>query len=248
MTVWTFDSFDFVVLCNRFGRDRLPYPLTVAIDVATEGDLRQQREEASARIDAAMGENLDMAMRTVADPIVRVECLGESADPTRPTVRTHAALRHDVAAVLTQRPGSVASPGGAVTIELTKPSRACALVVDSVPHCTAGSLPVRRLARERTPSASGGVRLSTATREATAGEQFRQFFDRPRTTAGEIIVARGATYDNRRDVDAIAFFWMDYERDGRYIVHSGDSIDIVPADSHGLASEISGHVAAALRR
>lgn len=51
MTTWTMPGIDFMMLCSRFGRDRLPYPLAVTIDVDTVDELRQLRLEASARID-----------------------------------------------------------------------------------------------------------------------------------------------------------------------------------------------------
>ncbi|RMB77807.1 ESX secretion-associated protein EspG [Rhodococcus sp. SBT000017] len=248
MMTWTMPGIDFMMLCSRFGRDRLPYPLAVTIDVDTVDELRQLRLEASARIDAMMDEKLGAAVRTVVDPIVRIECRGETTDSRYGIMRSHAAIRHDAAAVLTQQPGPDASSGGAVTIELTGPDRAPAVVLGSLPNITAGHRPAERLERAMAAATSGGSHLSTATRGATADEQFRSFFDRPRSAVGEIIVARGKTYDNRRDTDAVSFFWMDFERDGRYIVHSAKSIDIAPADTAGLASEIEGHVAVALRR
>ncbi|MDV8021126.1 ESX secretion-associated protein EspG [Rhodococcus sp. IEGM 1330] len=248
MTTWTMPGLDFMMLCSRFGRDRLPYPLAVTIDVDTVDELRQLRREASARIDAMMDEKLGAAVRTVVDPIVRIECRGETTDSRYGIKRSHAAIRHDIAAVLTQQPGPDASAGGAVTIELTGPAHAPAVVLGSVPNIAAGHRPAERLERADAAATSGGTHLSTATRGATADEQFRSYFDRPRSAVGEIIVARGMTYDNRRDTDAVSFFWMDFERDGRYIVHSAESIHIAPADTAGLASEIGRHVAVALRR
>ncbi|MGB2722825.1 MAG: ESX secretion-associated protein EspG [Rhodococcus sp. (in: high G+C Gram-positive bacteria)] len=248
MTTWTMPGIDFMMLCGRFGRDRLPYPLAVTIDVDTVDELRQLRLEASARIDAMMDEKLGAAVRTVVDPIARIECRGETTDSPFGIMRSHAAIRHDTAAVLTQQPGPDASSGGAVTIELTGPDRAPAVVLGSVPNIAAGHRPAERLERALAAATSGGSHLSTATRGATADERFRSFFDRPRSAVGEIIVACGKTYDNRRDTDAVSFFWMDFEQDGRYIVHSAESIDIVPADTAGLASEIGRHVAVALRR
>ncbi len=239
---------DFMLLCSRFGRDRLPYPLVVAIDVDTEDQHQRLRREASARIDALMDDDLGAAMRTLVDPIARIECRGDARDPRYRAIRAHAAVRHDMAVVLIQEPGPDATSGGAVTIELTDPSLAPARVLASMPADTAGNLPATRLERAGTPALAGGSHLSTATRGATESEKFRTFFERPRSAVGEIIVARGKTYDNRRDTDAVAFFWMDFERDGRYIVYSEDSIDILPADTAGLASEIGQHMAVALRR
>lgn len=248
MTNWTMDGIDFMMLCSRFGRDRLPYPLAVTIDVDTQDRYQLLRREASARIDALMDDDLGTAVRAFVDPIVRIECRGDTTDPRRGTVRAHAAVRHDVAVVLTQQPGPDASSGGAVTIELISPAQAPDRVLGSLPASAAGRRPTMRLERAGATTTSGGRHLSTATRDATADEQFQAFFHRPRSAAGEIIVARGKTYDNRRDTDAVAFFWMDFDRDGRYIVYSEDTIDILPADSAGLASEIGHHMAVALRR
>lgn len=248
MTTWTMPGIDFMMLCSRFGRDRLPYPLAVTIDVETVDDLRELRREASARVDAMMDEKLGAAVRTVVDPIVRIECRGETTDSRYRIIRSHAAIRHDTAAVLTQEPGPDASSGGAVTIELTGPAHAPAVALGSAPNIAAGRRPAERIKRATAAATSDGSHLSTATRGATADEQFRSFFDRPRSAVGEIIVASGKTYDNRRDTDAVSFFWMDFERDGRYIVHSAESIHIAPADTAGLASEIGRHVAVALRR
>ncbi|MDI9893720.1 MULTISPECIES: ESX secretion-associated protein EspG [Nocardiaceae] len=242
------NGIDFMMLCSRFGRDRLPYPLAVTVDVDTEDRYQLLRREASARIDALMDDDLGAAVRTLVDPVVRIECRGDTRDPRRGTIRAHAAVRHDVAAVLTQQPGPDASSGGAVTIALTSPAQAPARVLGSIPANAAGRRPTMRLERATATATSGGRHLSTATRGATAHEQFRTFFHRPRSAVGEVIVARGRTYDNRRDTDAVAFFWMDFERDGRYIVYSEDTIDILPADTAGLASEIGHHMAVALRR
>ncbi len=239
---------DFMMLCSRFGRDRLPYPLSVTIDVDTADELREVRSQASARIDAMMNEELDAAVRTLVEPAVRIECRGETTESRFGIIRSHAAIRHDVAVVLTQQPGPDATSGGAVTIELVSPAHAPARVLAAVPNTAAGRHPAARLERATAPASSGGAGLSTATRGATADEQIRMFFARPRSAVGEIIIARGKTYDNRRDADAVSFFWMDFERDGRYIVHSDESIDIAPADTAGLASEIGRHVAVALRR
>ncbi|MFI8566273.1 ESX secretion-associated protein EspG [Rhodococcus sp. NPDC078407] len=248
MTDWTMDGIDFMMLCNKFGRDRLPYPLAVTLDVDTQDRYRFLCQEASARIDALMDDDLGAAVRTLVDPIVRIECRGDTRDPRRKTIRAHAAVRHDVAVVLTQQPGLDASSGGAVTIELTSPELAPTRVLESVPTATAGRRSTLRLERAGAATTSGGKHLSTATRGATADEQFRTFFHRARSAAGEIIVARGRTFDNRRDTDAVSFFWMDFERDGRYIVYSEDTIDIMPADTAGVASEIGHHMAVALRR
>lgn len=242
------DGIDFMMLCSRFGRDRLPYPLAVTIDVDTEDRYQLLRREASARIDALMDDDLGAAVRTLVDPVVRIECRGDTRDPRYGTIRAHAAVRHDVATVLTQQPGPDAASGGAVTIELIGPAQAPARVLGSVPNIAPGHRPAERLERATAAASSGGTHLSAATRGATADERFRTFFDRPRSAVGEVIVARGRTYDNRRDTDAVAFFWMDFERDGRYIVYSEDTIDIVPADTAGLASEIGQHMAVALRR
>lgn len=248
MTSWTMDGIDFMMLCSRFGRDRLPYPLAVTVDVDTADRYQLLRREASARIDALVDDNLGAAVRTLVDPMVRIECRGDTNDPRYGTIRAHAAVRHDVAAVLTQQPGPDSTSGGAVTISLTSPAQAPARVLGSMPADTAGRRPAMRLERSSATTISGGRHLSTATRGATADEQFRTFFHRPRTSVGEVIVARGRTYDNRRDTDAVAFFWMDFERDGRYIVYSEDTIDILPADTAGVASEIGHHMAVALRR
>ena len=242
------DGIDFMMLCSRFGRDRLPYPLAVTVDVDTEDRYQLLRREASARIDAVLDDNLGAALRTLVDPVVRIECRGDTRDPRNGTIRAHAAVRHDVAAVLTQQPGPDASSGGAVTISLTSPAQAPDRVLASLPANAAGRRPTMRLERSTATATTTGRHLSTATRGATADEQFRTFFRRPRSAAGEVIVARGRTYDNRRDTDAVAFFWMDFERDGRYIVYSEDTIDILPADTAGLASEIGHHMAVALRR
>ncbi|OZE82506.1 hypothetical protein CH305_08005 [Rhodococcus sp. 15-649-2-2] len=248
MTSWTMDGIDFMMLCSRFGRDRLPYPLAVTVDVDTEDRYQLLRREASARIDAVLDDNLGAALRTLVDPVVRIECRGDTRDPRYGTIRAHAAVRHDVAAVLTQQPGPDATSGGAVTISLTSPAQAPARVLASFPANAVGRLPTMRLQRSTATATTTERHLSTATRGATADEQFRTFFHRPRSAVGEVIVARGKTYDNRRDTDAVAFFWMDFERDGRYIVYSEDTIDILPADTAGLASEIGHHMAVALRR
>lgn len=239
---------DFMMLCSRFGRDRLPYPLAVIIDVDTEDRYQLLRREASARIDALMDDDLGAALRTLVDPAVRIECRCDTIDLHNETIRAHAAVRHDVAVVLTQQPVPDASSGGAVTITLTSPAQACARVLEFIPANAAGRRPTMRLERFTATATPGGSHLSTATRGATADEQFRTFFDRPRSAVGEVIVARGRTYDNRRDSDAVSLFWMDFEGDGRYIVYSEDTIDVLPADTAGLASEIGHHLAVALSR
>jgi hypothetical protein len=244
VTQWTVRGMDFAMLCSRFGRDRLPYPLAVTVDVDTEDQLRRLRHEASARLDTLVDERLEAAIAAVIDPVVRIECRCDTHALGQSSVRIHAAVTHDLAVVLTQRPG----PDCSVTIDTVTPTSAPVRIADSVPTVQAGRRAADTLEHPCTATTSGGAILSTATRNATADEKFEAFFARPRSAVGEVIVARGATYDHRRDTDAVSFFWMDFDGDGRYLVRSHASIDVVPADHTRLVAEIGRQLESALRR
>lgn len=244
------NGLDFTVLCERYGRDRLPYPLRVRTSAEYDDQYRRMRAEASARVDARFDDGLDTALRIVTDPLVRVESRGETIDSGGTKFRTHAAVRHGLAAVLTQAPGIDHRAGGAITIELCAPRTVAHRVVAPLPHNRAGRIPAARIERPHR-SGVGMARssvLGTATREMTSAERYREFFQRPRTATGEIIIARGAAVDNRPDSDAIAFHWMDFESDGRYIVRPENVIEVQGVDRSALAAVIDRHVHEALER
>lgn len=229
---WSLHPLELTMLLERFGRDRLPYPLRSRIDADTGSEVALHRDAAARRIDELLDADLELAANTMLTPTYRVEMLGRCEDGT--ILRSLTAVRGTSAVVLVQDPGPNADVGGTVHVGFTATSRAIRRSLAVLPHVRPGSH--RPIAVQRKRS-----RHSVLDRVSTeqSAEQFDLIFARPRSGVGAFTIAPGPAIDNRPEYDAEGFFWIDLQGDGRYLVHSGDAVAARPAADDDFIDEIA---------
>lgn len=229
---WSLHPLELTMLLERFGRDRLPYPLRSRLDAVTGSEVALHRDAADHRVDGLLDVDLELAVNILLTPTYRVEMLGRTDDGT--ALRSLTAVRGQSAVVLVQEPGPTADLGGTVHLGFTATSRAIRRSLSILPHTEPGSH--RPITVQRTRSRHSVLdRVST---EPTA-DRFDRIFAPPRSGVGAVTVAPGPAIDNRPEYDAEGFFWIDVEGDGRYLVHSGDTVAARPAADDDIVDEIA---------
>lgn len=238
---WTFDGLQFRMLLEHAGRDRLPFPLQFRPDADSAADYHRQRHEAGAAVAAMDDDDLRVAVHTVVLPRVRVELVGHvrTGQAGHVKLRAHAAIGHDSAVVLTQRPGSDDRSGGAVTVELIEPFRSVNAVLDVLPAVGRGSSPQIDVDRPVADTVTDtGSPLIRSNPRSSADDRYQQLFSRPPSSAGEILVCAGPAPDSRLTPDTTGVQWVDFTDDGRYLIRHSSIISVVPASVSELSAEI----------
>lgn len=239
---WEIDGLAFTVLMEAMGRDRLPYPLSYRPDfVEHEEDYQRLRMRAAQKVDHMFGHRMYDAMATLLEPEVRVEIHGFHGQDHAQVVRIHAGLHGSAATIAHQLPSQDREIGRDVILSTIPASQLASRLIDLLPACPAGTRP--RFSAKRSD-----LDEPVYTRHPTAlspVEKTQKFLRRPRCGTGEITVYPGSAPDARPTSDGLAFLWMDYPSDGRYLLthHSPEEFTIVPASP----SEFTQHLNTRMR-
>ncbi len=239
---WTVGGLEFRIMMEQIGRDRLPFPLQFRPTAVSAADYHRQRHEASISVQGIMDDDLRTALHAVVDPFLRVEVVGhrKAADATAAVkVRAHAAIRHDVAAVLIQQPGLDESTGGNITVKLVAAYGAVRAVLAVLPVAGRGTSPRMIVDREVAySSAQSSPQFEQSVSRRTGEEQVERLFARPRSSRGEILVCAGPAADSRFEEGTTGVQWVDFCDDGRYIVQHASMISVTPASALEVEAEI----------
>lgn len=252
-------ALEFAALCEFCGRDRLPFPLTFTSDVPLLADFEQQKKQAAQRLlrRGETDDRFDWAVRTLLDPVVRVEMVGVDR-VTGTAIRAHAGIDRRAGAVAVQQPGPTPETGGDIVLSLLRAPNVARHLVEVLPSVRpgrTGGMSVRRSDVERpgTYSDAGGstswqVRLGrSAPRDP--GEQARAFLIRPIDRMVELTVDTGPAHDGRRDSPSTLITIVDYTDDGRYLVRRDQHTAlVVPATDEAVVAELDRHIGPRLER
>ncbi|MFE3293221.1 ESX secretion-associated protein EspG [Rhodococcus sp. NPDC059234] len=234
---WRFTALEFDVLWRHLGRDRLPYPMRFRGEAATEDDFQQQRRAAARRVLPRLDEALHAALSALASPIVRVEVCGFHGRGLESTVRAHAGVSGERAALARQDQGADLDDGGDVVLSAVPAGRVAARIAAVLPSARRGTgRGVASAISRRRSGADGSLMLPAA--RLGHEEACDEFFARPRTGLGEIGVFAGPALDWRPTAEGRVVQWMDFEDDGRYLVGGTDAVSAVPAGGDEIASEV----------
>ncbi|MGW6378987.1 ESX secretion-associated protein EspG [Rhodococcus sp. NPDC055112] len=233
---WRLTALEFTVLWEQFGRDRLPYPFQFLGTAATDEEFLADRRAAAQRVGPMLDEGLYEALVALAEPVVRVELCGFRGAGLESMVRMHAGIRHSVAAVAVQLPGTDLHAGADILLASAPAAQVGTFVAQSIPSVTAGRR--RGVSVPRSVAPVGGGSLMQSASRARGNEERDEFFRRPRTGLGEVTVFAGPAYDNRPTGDGQGFHWMDFANDGRYLVRGSDIVSALPARSEDIAAEV----------
>ncbi|WP_068430692.1 MULTISPECIES: ESX secretion-associated protein EspG [Nocardiaceae] len=234
---WVFRGLEFRSLMRSVGRDRLPFPLQFRPLVASAEEYARQQHDAEVLAASALDGDLRISLRVLVNPTYRIEVVGHhrrrGSEPEK--VRAHATVQHDVGVVLAQDPGVDDATGHDVTVTLVDSRHAARLVLGALPVCGSGDTSRLDVPRRQADSNEAMMRAATRT---TDRERADQLLGRPQSSAGEILICRGASIDGRPDDTAAGFHWIDIDGDGRYIVRHGSIVSILPASPADLEREV----------
>lgn len=240
---WTFDGLQFRMLMEQAGRDRLPFPLQYRPTAESAADYHRQRHEANEAVAGVMDEDLDLAVRTIVAPRIRVELVGHARTTTAGTaatkLRAHAAIGHDLAVVLTQQPGADDTSGGSIAVALLQPYRAVEAALAVLPAKGRGAFTRIDVERPSTgPEAEYSTPLIRRTERKSGEDQYARMFGRAPECAGEILVCPGPSPDSRPTDGTEGIHWVDFADDGRYVIRHSDLITVLPASGLDLVAEV----------
>lgn len=240
---WTFEGLQFRMLLEHAGRDRLPFPLQFRPEAESLADYHRQRHEATTAVAAIMDDDLRAAVHTIVEPRIRVELVGHvrTGLATHEKLRAHAAIGHDFAAVLTQKPGVDDRSGETVRVELTETYRSVDAVLGVLPLVGRGSSPKIDVDRPILDDHSGSP-LLRSTPQTTSEDRYQQLFSRAPSSAGEILVCAGPAPDSRLTAGTTGVQWVDFADDGRYMMRHSSIISVIGVSVPELATEVLGLV------
>ncbi len=244
---WRFTGLEFEMLWTIAGRDRLPFPLQFRPVADHIDELNVQRRDAAKTLLPRVDQTLHRALTCLLDPVARVEVCGFDDVRSKRRVRVHAGARRGFGVVTRQLPGASDDVGADVVVSLCNPQDLAQHVVSALPQVAAGSMRPFAVRDSELRKQSGGSVLR-APGDWSARERIDSFFERPRSCVAEITTFAGPTVDSRPTADGRAFFVMDFEGDGRYLVKTGETIQAAPTDSAEIAAELQRFVDAVSTR
>ncbi|MFC9895404.1 ESX secretion-associated protein EspG [Nocardia sp. NPDC127579] len=226
---WQLDGFAFKLLLEALGRDRWPYPLSFQPPrMESHDDWEYERRLAAQRVQNLFDERLYRALEVLLEPRVRIEIHGFHGPHLAQVIRLHAGIVDHEAVLATQLPGPDPRHGRDVVLTTGDARLLTSEIIAKLPRCQAGSHPPFGARRS---DLNGGeyARLSS-------GQQPNRFFQRPRTSLGEITVYPSIAYDARPTRDGHAFHWLDYPDDGRYLLvnHNDNDLSVTPGSTDEL--------------
>lgn len=241
-----FSGLELVLLWESVGRDRLPFPLSVRLDVSTAEELDTLRRTTQDNLADLDNEYLQLALDALVNPFVSVEVCGFIGAKRETMLRMYGAVGDRDAALMYQAPGPDHSSGGDVMIYLVRRDSLASLIASGLPDCAAGTRPGFSV-YESDIDPEPGTSFLQRPNEVSAGERVRKFFRRRRTSIGEIACLPGGGVDNRPG-EGVSFHWSDYEGDGRYIISRSDQVTIIPAGEAEMGQQIRRAIEAAMAR
>lgn len=238
---WQLDGLAFTTALEVIGRDRPPHPLSYRPEFTEHrADYERRRQRTAQQLQQIFDENLYNALTILLQPKVRIEIEGLHGQRHEQVVRIHAGIVDGHATLAVQHPGPTREHGGDVTITRHRSTTLASEIIGLLPQQQGGSqrrFHAKRSDLEAPIYARHPTRLSPQ-------EHMQQFFRRPRIGTGEITVYPGYTLDARPTNDGLAFIWLDYPRDGRYLLHNHntDDLTVTPGPHEEMLRQLQGRI------
>ncbi|MFC6013882.1 ESX secretion-associated protein EspG [Nocardia lasii] len=216
---WHFTPDQFALAWARTDGDRIPYPLAVRASARDTVERAAQQPALEAWCAHTLDADLAAALRVLAKPEIRVEVCGYAPTP----VRMLGAVTGDVAVLAVQQPGTAPDRGGPLHVQVGSTKRFAAQVFSRIPGRTPGVVPRVTAPATRVHEDSRDLVTMPVAGPSDAA-RIRKILQRPRDGIGQILIAAGS---DEKPVGVLS--WIDLTDDGRYLVHAGRHIDIIPA-------------------
>lgn len=238
---WELTQFEFWVVWETLGRDRMPFPLQFRSGAASQAEFDEScRTAANSMIDRMRHEEaLFHALHALAHPEVRVEMFGYRRDGRDRMVRACATIEAGNGAVAAQIPGAEFREGANIMVSLRPAQTVVRQLLGVLPDVRPGAEPAVDIHRSEfdQPVDRGSMHRS-------AGERATRLIKRPFRTYAEVRVDHGAALDGSTD-RGTQITVIDYVDDGRYLIREGERIEAMPMNTGRLCTEIDGMIARA---
>lgn len=218
---WRFTADEFIYVAREFGADRLPAPLRLFSSTRYQAEWETAEAAFRSRIPVRDDPDLVPVLRTIFDPDIKVEVMGQRRSP----IRAFGAIVSDVGAAVVQHPGSTDDRGGDVSIYVGSANIVARMVGSVSGTCGAGSAGrmVESIAglrgRDRDDSWTAGL-----TRQ---GARMRELLAAPRTGGGHVKISGDCRATRSSPPRFVS--WFDVRDDGRYLyTRRGEDIHIDP--------------------
>ncbi|WP_187776291.1 ESX secretion-associated protein EspG [Antrihabitans cavernicola] len=232
---WKFTPDQFIHVWEAAGLDRIPYPLSVRPSDRTDNERAARLKELAGWHRVFATPEVDVALRVLASPELRVEVFGlVGQDDSRP-IRVLGAGVGDAVAVVSQVPGVTPDVGGNITLTLGPPETLPARIVSALPTVDAGREPTRSASLAEVEQDSKNIVMSSPTVKSVAG-QVRKALNAPRNGIGQMLATTRLDAKVAHPPEVLS--WIDVARDGRYLVRTGADVDVVPATKDVLVAEL----------
>ncbi|WP_174185585.1 ESX secretion-associated protein EspG [Nocardia barduliensis] len=240
-TVWDFTPDEFAwVWATETGLDEYPDPISIIETPTDKDEYERLTAEISSRYPRHGNPDLTGPLRALADPDLRIVCIGRSLRSHK-RVRTVAVAVGDFGVVLFQRSGTTADFGGDIKLVVTRRQNLGRHVAATMPASPAGAASrmtgyTPRVRGEEPPTS---WRLSD--RGHPVEERIRALLRLPRTAEGHLRVERYLR--DRRPHPPSYVSWIDIRDDqpahGRYLISVENTETVVlPASSDVIADEL----------
>ncbi|MFC8043634.1 ESX secretion-associated protein EspG [Nocardia sp. NPDC057353] len=249
MTEWSWATDDFAALWYSDGRDRLPSPLRYTSRFRLRDEFAAHRRAVFARYGTDERDEIDAALGTLADAVIRVEILGGSCRHRQSTgpedVRQYRIVgaRTAFRAVTAVQYGTDAEHGP-IRLRMSRAEDLPARLAAAIPGCPAG--------------AAGGETFHAddlrQTRDSylednghnTPRDRYRRLLGRPADGGGSAVLLIGPI--NRLDPPLAAVQWHDITGDGRYTERRGTHVSVRPTTEADLLATFAGWIERADQR
>ncbi|MGQ4600537.1 ESX secretion-associated protein EspG [Nocardia sp. R6R-6] len=241
-TVWQFSPDEFAwVWAAETGLDEYPDPISIIETPTTQDEYARLAAEIGSRHPRHGDPDLTGPLRALANPELRIVCIGRSLRSHK-RVRTTAVAVGSLGVVLFQRSGSTADFGGDIKLVVTRRQSLGQHVAAAMPAAPAGTAGrmigyTPRVRGEEPPTSW----RSSSDRDTPVEERIRALLRLPRTAEGHLRVER--YLHDLRPHPPCYVSWLDIRDDqsahGRYLISVENTETVVlPASSDVIASEL----------
>lgn len=233
---WILTPDEFAWVWMETGSDLHPDPISVVESPTTDAEYRLLTREINVRYPRGGTPNLTKALRTLADPELRIIATGCSHQSPEKRLRVVAAGVGESGAVAVQRSGPTLEVGGDIQVLATTRSMLARHVAAAMPPNTAG--PAERMVGY-TPRIRGDEPPATYFRDsagrAPIEERIRAFLRAPRAAEGHFTIATHVS----QGAPLAHLSWVDIREDrpaaGRYLIAVDDNdTTVTPASREDI--------------
>ncbi|NLG54470.1 MAG: hypothetical protein GX542_02290 [Rhodococcus sp.] len=241
MPSWKFTPLELQVAYQHLGADRLPFPLVSTIAGDTQDDVERATREAGRTFVEKFeqdGDDIYVALSLVAGPPVQIVMVGVLTENAQ-LLRARIGIDHRNVAVLKQEGSIEGQECSDVTLGLVSRAQLGQLIHAILKKLSPGQYQAPSISRRDLDPDSHYDNVFGSSSGQSGYQQAVNFYNRPTSSVGEIIVSSEQVMDPRVVGKGRVLKWFNYTNDGMYLLRDGsDPVVTVPATVDAIGREI----------